>query len=159
MYHPYFRGKQFELITVRETAPMLAASKFVPVIEPVRESLSGLERALNAVCEAKGAAVVIVNPFHGDHSEDGEGISALLKKKFLTSPHITAGILLNKDIDAASAAKLAKEHEEHGVTFVHAGFSEGKALAETYGKAIDNFQHIFIEKFCGKLYYKHFGGK
>lgn len=34
MYHPYFRGKQFELITIREMAPLLAARHFVPIIEP-----------------------------------------------------------------------------------------------------------------------------
>ncbi len=35
MYHPYFRGKQFELITIREMAALLAEKNFVPVIEPV----------------------------------------------------------------------------------------------------------------------------
>ena len=29
MYHPYFRGKQFELITIRETASLLAERNFV----------------------------------------------------------------------------------------------------------------------------------
>lgn len=109
------------------------------------------------MCNAKGAAIVIVNPFHGDHADDGEDISVLLKKEFL-SPHIFAGVLLNKEIDAAGAVKLAKAHERHGVTFVHAGFNEAKVLAEKYGNAIDGFQHIFIEKFCGKIYYKSFGG-
>lgn len=52
MYHPYFRGKQYELITVRETADLMAASQFVPIIEPVKESLGGLERTLKAVCDA-----------------------------------------------------------------------------------------------------------
>jgi len=28
MYHPYFRGKQYELITVRETASLLAVADF-----------------------------------------------------------------------------------------------------------------------------------
>lgn len=63
MYHPYFRGKQYELITIREVAPILAASKFVPIIEPVREALNGLERSLKEVCDAKGRAVVIPRVF------------------------------------------------------------------------------------------------
>lgn len=49
VYHPYFRGKQYELITVRETAPILAAAEFRPIIEPVRETLAGLQKALDAV--------------------------------------------------------------------------------------------------------------
>jgi hypothetical protein len=63
MYHPYFRGKQFELITIRETAELLAKKNFVPVIEPVRESLGGLKKTLSTVCDAGGRAIVIVNPY------------------------------------------------------------------------------------------------
>ena len=83
MYHPYFRGKQYELITIRECAALLATSTFVPIIEPVREALSGLERTLKTVCDARGKAVVIVNPYYGDHREGGVEISALLQKGFL----------------------------------------------------------------------------
>jgi hypothetical protein len=46
MYHPYFRGKQFELITIRETAELMAGAGFVPIIEPVKEALKGLENTL-----------------------------------------------------------------------------------------------------------------
>ena len=49
MYHPYFRGKQFELITIRETAETLAKSGFVPIIEPVKEAFGGLQRTLKSV--------------------------------------------------------------------------------------------------------------
>lgn len=159
MYHPYFRGKQYELITVREMAPVLAASKFTPIIEPVRESLQGLEKALNAVCEAKGQSVVITNPFHGDLAEDGGGISQLLSQKYLKSPHISAGILLNNEATVNGAVKLARAHEKHGVTFVHAGFKEPRALADAFGAGIDKFPHVFVEALCGKLYRRHFGGE
>jgi hypothetical protein len=43
MYHPYFRGKQYELITIRELAPLFKAAGFCPIIEPVKETLSGLD--------------------------------------------------------------------------------------------------------------------
>src|SRR5579875_2041899 len=98
MYHPYFRGKQFELLTIRETAKVLAQTEFVPIIEPVKESLGGLQRTLKAVCETGGKAVVIVNPYHGDHREDGFGISALLKEGYLGNDSIAAGILLKDDM-------------------------------------------------------------
>jgi len=78
MYYPYFRGKQFELITIRETADLMAGVGFVPIIEPVKEALGGLEKTLKAVCDACGRAIVIVNPYHGDHQEDGASITKLL---------------------------------------------------------------------------------
>ena len=49
MYFPYLRGKQFELIAIRELAEMLAASgKIIPIIEPVKE-VSSYKKTFEAV--------------------------------------------------------------------------------------------------------------
>ncbi len=42
MYHPYFRGKQYDLITIKDMAEVMAKSGFCPIIEPVRENVNGL---------------------------------------------------------------------------------------------------------------------
>ena len=158
MYHPYFRGKQFELITIREMAPVMARGGFVPIIEPVREALKGLERALTEICKAEGQAIVIVNPFHGDHAEDGVSISALLENGFLDKGGITAGILLRNDTDTAGALACYQKHGAHSPTFIHAGFTEAKMLAEQLGDDLKDTNHVFFEKHCHKLYRKHFKG-
>ncbi|MBL8905685.1 MAG: sce7725 family protein [Rhizobiales bacterium] len=158
MYHPYFRGKQFELITVRETAERLARSKFVPIIEPVKEVLSGLKRSLDAVCEAGGNVVVIVNPHHGDHSEDGEEISSLLKTGYLSKPCIAPGVLLKEDTTIEDIMKCCEKHKGEKITLIHAGFTQAKALAEKLGDDITSSRNIFFEAHCGKLYRKHFQG-
>jgi len=156
MYHPYFRGKQFELITIRETASVMAEAGFVPIIEPVKETLNGLDRALTAVCEADGAAIVIVNPYHG--AEDGAGISTLLKTKYLGKGGISAGILLKEHMSREDALACFDAHQDHSPVFVHAGFAEGKGLAEDLGPVLQNTQHVFFEKYCGALYRKHYRG-
>ena len=158
MYHPYLRGKQFELITARETAPLLASAEFVPIIEPVREALNGLERTLTEICKAEGEAIVIVNPRHGDHAGDGANISALLEKSFEDKDGIKAGILLKEDMTLDQVSACYEAHEKYAPTFVHAGFSEAKALADFLGDALSNSRHVFFEKHCGKLYRKHFDG-
>lgn len=61
MYHPFFRGKQFELLAIRESAKTIANAGFEPIIEPVRENFSGLGRALNALVVEKAVASVVVN--------------------------------------------------------------------------------------------------
>lgn len=157
MYHPYFRGKQFELIAIRECAQVMADAEFVPIIEPVREALKGLERALTAICEANGEAIVIVNPTHGDHSEDGEDISALLENGFLDKKGISAGILLTNAMDVADAIAFHETHSAHRPVFIHAGFTDAKALAEKL-EYLEDTQHVFFEKYCHKLYRKHFKG-
>ncbi|MBU0620610.1 MAG: sce7725 family protein [Gammaproteobacteria bacterium] len=158
MYHPYFRGKQFELIAIRETASLLAESGFVPIIEPVRETLSGLKRALKAITSAKGNAIVIINPNYGDHAEDGEDITTLLNDEFIDEAGITAGILLKDDMNIAAALANYNKHKHHAPTFVHAGFTDPKALTEKLGDDLNDTRHVFIENHCGKLYRKHFKG-
>lgn len=158
MYHPYFRGKQFELITIRETAPLLAKSNFVAIIEPVRESLGGLERTLKAICDAKGKAIVIVNPYYGDHQGDGANISALLQDGFIGNDKISAGILLRGNTSLADAIDCFRSHEDHYPTFVHAGFNEPKALAQYLGDALTTSTHVFVSSPADTLYRKHFNG-
>lgn len=158
MYYPYFRGKQYELIAIRECAELLSKAKFTPIIEPVKVALSGLHRTLNSICEAKGSAIVIVNPLHGDHSEDGNDISTLLEYSFLDKDEISAGILLRNDMSLDEAVTCYEKHSAHRPTFIHSGFSEPKALAEKLGIKISEIQHVFVESHCGKLYQKHFHG-
>jgi hypothetical protein len=157
MYHPYFRGKQYELITIRETAGLMAASQFVPIIEPVKEALGGLERTLRTVCDADGKAVVIVNPHHGDHRE-GAAISALLKKGYLGNQAVGVGILIKENMTVAEAKACCELHQDHQLTLVHAGFTQAKELAEALNGARITARNVFIERHCGKLYRKHFYG-
>lgn len=156
MYHPYFRGKQFELITIRETAQLMAESGFIPIIEPVRESLGGLRKALATVKEFEGEAIAIVNPHHGDHGEDGSDISSLLSGEFADDDSIIAGILLKKDMSVKEALECYEQHKDHGIALIHAGFTEAKSLADALGDDLPDIKNIFFESHCGKLYRKHF---
>ncbi|MDB6100571.1 MAG: uncharacterized protein JWO52_570 [Gammaproteobacteria bacterium] len=157
MYHPYFRGKQYELITIREMAPVMAAAGFQPIIEPVRETLSGLHKALEAVIAALGSAVVVVNPHHGDYAEDGGPLTQLLKDEF-SHAQISAGILLKEGMSTAEILEGYESHKDHTPVFIHAGFAEAKSLAQKLGKPSHEQRHVFDEARCGKLYQKHFAG-
>jgi hypothetical protein len=156
MYYPYFRGKQYELITIRELAPLLKTADFCPVIEPVRETLGGLHKALDAVVEVDGRAIVVVNPHYGDLSGAGSPLTELLKGKFLDLPSISAGILLKQDSTLDEVMACYKTHAAHTPVFIHAGFSEAKALAEKLGKPTKDQSHVFFDRCCGKLYQRHF---
>ena len=158
MYHPYFRGKLNELITIRDNAALMAARGFVPLIEPVKEGLGGLKRTLDAVVAAKGKAVVIVNPFHGHFSEDGEDISDLLANSFVAEKGILAGVLLKGDMSVADVVACCDGHSDHKLALVHAGFSDAKELVEALGENTKSMCHVFFEPDCGKLYQKHFKG-
>lgn len=158
MYHPYFRGKQYELITICETAVLMASSDFVPIIEPVKEALGGLERTVQAVCDAQGKAVVVVNPYHGDHRENGDGISELVQSGFRGNASVGVGVLLKEDMSLEEVLNCCRRHRGHQLTLIHAGFNRPKALADALGEGLATTRNIFFEAHCGKLYRKHFQG-
>lgn len=156
MYHPYFRGKQFELITVREMAQLLADKKFVPVIEPVREALGGLKKTLSAVCDAGGRAIVIVNPDHGDHQDDGKSITHLLRDGYIGTANIAAGILLRNDMTVDDVMACYNHHADHHPVLVHSGFTAPKVLAAELEDSMASLTNVFVEDHARLLYRKHF---
>jgi hypothetical protein len=85
-------------------ASVFSASNFCPIIEPVKESLNGLRKALESIVNANANAVVVINPEHGDHSNAGDALTTLLKEKFLGLPNISAGILLKQNTNNTTEA-------------------------------------------------------
>ena len=158
MYFPYFRGKQYELIAIRESAGLFAEANFVPIIEPVKESLSGLRRAVDAIDEAAAQAVLIVNPGYGDHAADPQAIHSLFFQDLQEHRTVSVGIALREDVELRDATRLMDAYDERHVTFIHAGFSEGRRLAEQLRRHGGSFRHVFVEEHCGKLYQRHFRG-
>ncbi|WP_072313253.1 sce7725 family protein [Agrococcus sp. Marseille-P2731] len=156
MYYPYFRGKQFELLALRESAEVLAEASFVPIIEPVRESLNGLERALAAIGEAGGQAIVIVNPRHGDHKDDGANISAFLSENYRGNDAVSAGILLLSGTSIDEAKALISNHAHHNPAIVHSGFTAARDIAEFLRDRGIDATNVFSEDHASMLYRKHF---
>src|ERR1051326_8212356 len=156
MYFPYFRSKQYELITIRELAPLLSASGFCPIIEPVREAFSGLDKTLKALVGTNGQAIVIVNPHHGDLAGMGS-LTAQLNEK-LALPGVSAGILLKAKMPLEKAVALYEANLSHTPVFIHAGFRDARSLANRLGNFTKEHRHVFVEEYCGKLYQRHFQG-
>lgn len=155
MYYPYFRGKQYELIAIRETSEIMADSGIIPVIEPVRESLSGLKKSLNSICNSGGTAILVVNPSCGELQQDGTTITELLSLDHFQH-NIYPGILLTDKTTCADAQGYLADHEEHTLYLIHSGFLYPKELASTLEEGFENSQHIFIEGKSDLLYRKTF---
>lgn len=157
-YYPYFRGKQFELLALREKAPLIAEAKLTPIIEPVRESLAGLERALDALQEAKGKAIVILNPKYGDHSDDSGAIVELMRDRYAESGFLP-GLLLQEDLDPREFSRLLENISAHEVALIHAGFDDDAVVNAEIKQRDLEVSNIFIEKSTGMLYRRRFQQK
>lgn len=134
----------------------MARAHFIPIIEPVKEVLNGLGRALTAVGEAGGTAIVIVNPHHGDYADDGERIINFLRNGPIEEVDLSPAVLLKEECTVDEAVRLCLEFENDAVTLVHAGFANGAALADALGARVNDLRHVFLEDSCGRLYRRHF---
>ena len=67
MYYPYLRGKQFELLALRELANELAGDfRFVPIVEPVKMTFTGLTTAVSTMINKNLKFALVLNPNEGD---------------------------------------------------------------------------------------------
>lgn len=74
MYYPILRGKQFELIAIRELAPKLKPTYFRPIIEPVRDKFSALSKTIKYLNDNSITPIVIINPSLGDFKDQDSNL-------------------------------------------------------------------------------------
>jgi hypothetical protein len=158
MYHPYFRGKLNELLTIRETASLISGLGFVPIIEPVKEALNGLTRTIQAVISQDDRVIVVVNPFHGDLASSHDSISSLLNTDFADQQNVAAGVLLKATTTTEDVLRCCRTHRDRPLALIHAGFADPKNLVRELSSYSEQIRHVFFEEDCGKLYQKNFQG-
>ena len=67
MYFPYLRGKQYELLALRDFAIRTHNKEhIVPIIEPVKQQFSGLNTAISTMLDNGLRFTMILNPKDGD---------------------------------------------------------------------------------------------
>lgn len=103
MYLPYVRGKQFDLLALKEMASHLAANPDVlPVIEPVRLRGEALIRCIDALSVADVRTTVVVNPSVGELVGGGGHLTAIeLLERCKYRSHLRLGVLVRAGLDAA----------------------------------------------------------
>jgi len=100
MYFPYLRGRQYELIAIRELLENnLISEKIIPVIEPVKLSRS-LIKTLTCYTEANARIIVVMNPEVGNFESDlftlhGTDLSVQFYN-LINTKCIMKGVILNE---------------------------------------------------------------
>jgi hypothetical protein len=69
-----------------------------------------------------------------------------------------AGVLLKGEMRLEEVVTCCDRHNGHPLALIHAGFPDGKQLAEALGERRKTMRHVFFEPDCGKLYRRHFEG-
>lgn len=118
MYFPYLRGRQFELIAIRELVESgLIGENIIPVIEPVKPT-STLVKTLNVLSEMAHLHALVMNPEVGnfvslykEKKKTSDPVIDNLKEQ-LKSKYIIKTYLMNKNIPKQLKKKEDKELEK-----------------------------------------------
>lgn len=113
MYFPYLRGRQFELIALRELLEGKRINeKIVPIIEPIKPS-STLLKTIQTFVNNDREIAVVCNPTVGDFSkkleemcQEGSKIAEDLHELLTTNDKVIKSYIMNRHV----ALKIKEEH-------------------------------------------------
>lgn len=110
MYYPYLRGRQYELIGLRELCEKQLLNNIIPVIEPVKASPT-LLLLLKTFANYKKEFIIIKNPgvgsFINDLNFDNEYKDKYQKILEECKGYVTNGYIMNSIIKSSSKADPA----------------------------------------------------
>ena len=103
LYYPYFRGRQYELIALRElvAANRLGDGCIIPIIEPVKLS-STLISTLQAFATADKRIGVVINPVYGNFLDEVAVSDDETQKKvydLFAHPNLLRAYIQRRNID------------------------------------------------------------
>ncbi|WP_277603061.1 sce7725 family protein [Acinetobacter modestus] len=82
MYYPILRGKQNELLALRELVEANIVGNFIPIIEPVKNNFSSLIKTIETLNKKGIEPLIIVNPDKGDFKKVNQILTSdIIKNK------------------------------------------------------------------------------
>lgn len=156
MYYPYLRGKQFELILLRENAEFIAESKIHPIIEPVKEDFKALARALKVIDDNSVNYSIIINPITGEKPiKTSRILKELIQNNCKDFTNLSFAYILHPESRIEDLMTLLDKYNDIKFSIIHYGYSNSKEIANKIKDYNNINRHIFIDGFAGKLYQRN----
>jgi hypothetical protein len=160
MYFPYLRGKQNELILLRENAELIANSPIIPIIEPVKSNLKPLLKATESLMSAGSEFILITNSICGDFSGDSSSlIDGVLTDETLSYKGLNLGYILDENSSIRDVVDFVNKYSTSNIALIHFGYSNGAELSAAT-KSLSNIKYnVFIERHAQRRYRSRFDTK
>ena len=117
MYFPYFRGRQYELLALKELAiGRLLSKSVVPVVEPIKLT-STLDGTLRAFADVERKIAFILNPAVGDYAGVENFVEVFLARVNSISSFDPA-LLMSKNTEEVLQSIIAKGIAQSNITVI-----------------------------------------
>lgn len=146
MYFPYLRGKQYELLALRDLVSLpLDKDKIIPIVEPVK-SLKSVTTALEMLKPIDVRIQLLVNPMYGDFvSKSDEVIKFIEESASRGQDNIIPTFLVNDDKDVDFVIKACNENgfNNTGYSLVHLSSTRDLNQLAAYCNGTNCLYNIF----------------
>lgn len=146
MYHPYLRGKQYELILLRENAQLIKDASMVPIIEPVKKNLTALNKAIDELKKKNVSFVLIINPSKGDFKNNPLQIEEFINSTLVDYNNFYIGYIVDAESSLIDVEDFLNRFTNKAISFLHNGYPKAKELAETINQFDNVKKHIFLDE-------------
>ena len=157
MYFPYFRGKQFELIALRELLPKIKNNgKIIPVVEPVKSKTNSLVSLVNLYEQEDTKLILLVNPLVGELKNDAGSILDLVSDDFSEFESLILGYLISNTTTLEELNVFIDSFQDRDLCLIHlSNFQDSNQLrqSQNYNSVIYN---IFSEDKTSRSYIRRF---
>lgn len=124
MYFPFLRGKQFELLALRELSNLpLNPSKVSPIIEPLKKDIKSILTMVTTLPKTLKIQLIINSQYGELKGTPGHKIIATLVSKFhdLGYQNIIPAFIISNNEDFNSLKKLITEYgfDSRGFSLIH----------------------------------------
>ncbi len=162
MYYPYLRGKQFELIALRDLKGLIIKekTKISPIIEPIKLS-STLEKTFLDFSSNDINFNIIINPQVGDLKNKADDIISFLEVKLNGYSNYQIGLIFESKFDYKVLLKKIEQSKIscNGFTLIHnvviSNISEVIANCKAVKPIINNVIN-FDKTNSNRRYYRSF---
>ncbi|MBT3207611.1 MAG: sce7725 family protein [Bacteroidetes bacterium] len=160
MYFPYLRGKQFELIALRELSSLMLKyrDKISPIIEPIKES-STLKSTLKKMIENNINFNIILNPKVGSIENPFDKIVKMLSEQINAYSNFQLAIIVDKKTEQhiSNIIEFLKNIQlnNNGITLIHYSEIENNTINKLESQLDIKYNLIYFSK-TSRRYYREF---
>jgi hypothetical protein len=160
MYFPYLRGKQFELIALRELSALMSSKsdKISPIIEPVKDS-STLRSTLKELVEKNINFNFIINPRVGGFINSFDTLIEILEENLNGYTNFQISIIVDKTTQQGIAELLEFTNQitinHNGYTLIHNSEIGENSIEQLNANLEVKYNLIYFSK-TSRRYYREF---
>lgn len=159
MYLPYVRGKQYELIALRELFETSALSESIsPIIEPVKRSTTALIKTLKTLAVSNVNFTLILNPQKGELINRLEDILEVLGAVGSYS-NFQIGIIVTTEVrlNNLKTFLVDKNLEQYHFSLIHYAELQNIHLLNDFEQLFNVKYHVInYDRIKGRRYYRNF---